>query len=160
MLSLEDPRWQQLRGGYKVLFDPRPLLIQLEGDPSAKNWGLLTEELFHQGDVGDASYAAVPQVVRIVLKHSPLHVGALTLVVLIEVARRSGGNPPVPEWLKTEYETAIEQLAREVLIRFEQLEDADLVRGALAILAVWKGQTECARAAALHSEEELKEILY
>jgi hypothetical protein len=160
MLSLDDPRWQQLCGGYRVPFDARPLLIQVERDPSPKNWGLLTEELFHQGDVGDASYAAVPQIVRIALKHSPLRVDALTLVILIEVARRSEGNPPVPEWLKTEYETAIEQLARETLIRFEQLENVDLVRGALGILAVWKGQTECARAAAFHSEEELKEILY
>jgi hypothetical protein len=160
MLSLDDPRWQQLYGGYRIPFDPRPLLIKIERDPSPKNWGLLTEELFHQGDVGDASYAAVPQIVRITLKHSPLHVEALTLVVLIEVARRSRGNPRVPEWLEAEYETAIEQLARETLIRFEQLESTDLVRGALGILAVWKGQTGCARAAALHSEEELQEILY
>jgi hypothetical protein len=160
MLSLDDPRWQQLCGGYRLRFDPRPLLVQVERDPSPRNWGLLTEELFHQGDVGDASYAAVPQIVRITLKHSQLHVDALTLVVLIEVARRSEGNPPVPEWLKTEYETAIGRLARETLIRFEQLESADLVRGALGILAVWKGQTGCARAAALHSEEEFKKILY
>jgi hypothetical protein len=160
MLSLDDPRWQQHYGGYRIPFDPRPLLIKIERDPSPKNWGLLTEELFHQGDVGDASYAAVPQIVRITLKHSPLHVEALTLVVLIEVARRSRGNPRVPEWLEAEYETAIKQLARETLIRFEQLESTDLVRGALGILAVWKGQTGCARAAALHSEEELQEILY
>ena len=159
MLSLDDPRWQQLCGGYKVPFDPRPLLAELERDPSAKNWGLLTEELFHQEDVGEASYAAVPQIVRIALKHSPLHVEALTLVILIEVARRSGGNPPVPDWLMTEYEAAIEQLAHEALIKFEQFESADLVRGALGIFAVWKGQTGCARAAAFHSEEELKEIL-
>ena len=158
MPTLDDPRWQQLCGGYRIPFDPRPLLIQIERDPSAKNWGLLTEGLFHQGDVGDASYAAIPEIVRIALKHSPLRVDALTLVVLIEVARRSGGNPPVPEWLETEYETAIAQLAREALIRFEQLENADLVRGALGILAVWKGQTGCARAAALFSEEELKAI--
>lgn len=159
MLSLDDPRWQQLCGVYRAPFDPRPLLIQIERDPSPENWRLLTEELFHQEDVGEASYAAVPQIVRITLKHSPLHVEALTLVVLIEVARRSGGNPPVPEWLKTEYETAIEQLARETLIRFEQLESTDLVRATLGILAVWKGQTECARAAAFYSEEELKELL-
>jgi hypothetical protein len=76
MLSLDDPRWQQLCGGYKVPFDPRPLLAELERDPSAKNWGLLTEELFHQEDVGEASYAAVPQIVRIALKHSLLHVNA------------------------------------------------------------------------------------
>src|SRR5215469_10265784 len=99
MLSLDDPRWEQLCGGYRIPFDPRPLLIQLEQDPSPGNWGLLTEELFHQGDVGESSYAAVPQVVRIALEHSPLPVEALTLVVLIEVSRRSGENPPLPEWL-------------------------------------------------------------
>ena len=54
MLSLDDPRWQQLSGGYRIPFDPRPLLIQIERDPSPKNWGLLAEELFHQGDIGDA----------------------------------------------------------------------------------------------------------
>jgi hypothetical protein len=159
MLNFDDPRWQQLCGGYRIPFDPRPLLIQLERDPSAKNWGLLTEELFHQGDVGDASYAAVPRIVSIALTHSPLRVDALTLVILIEEARRSGENPPGPDWLMTEYEAAIEQLAREVLIRFEQFESADLVRGALGILAVWKGQIGCARAAAFYSEEELKEFL-
>jgi hypothetical protein len=159
MPNFEDSRWQQLCGGYKIPYDPRPLLVQLERDPSAKKWALLTEELFHQGDVGDASYAAVPQIVRVALKHSPLRVDALTLVILIEQARRSGGNPPVPDWLMTEYEAAIGQLAREVLTRFEQFENADLVRGALGILAVWKGQTECARAATFYSEEELKELL-
>jgi|SRR5690242_3474105 hypothetical protein len=159
MLNFDDPHWQELCGGYRVPYDPRPLLVQLEHDPSARNWGLLTEELFHQGDVGEASYAAIPQVVKIALKHSPLHVEALTLVVLIEVARRSARNPPIPEWLRIEYEGAIERLAHEVLIRFEQLENADLVRGALGVLAVWKGQTGCARAAAFHSEEELEEIL-
>jgi hypothetical protein len=51
MLSLDDPRWQQLYGGYRIPFDPRSLLIKIERDPSPKNWGLLTEELFHQGDV-------------------------------------------------------------------------------------------------------------
>jgi hypothetical protein len=71
MLTLDDPRWQQLLGGYKVPFDPRPLLAEIERDPSGKNWGLLTEELFHQGDLGDASYAAVPQIARIALTRSP-----------------------------------------------------------------------------------------
>jgi hypothetical protein len=159
MLSLDDPRWQQLCGGYRIPFDPRPFLIQIERDPSSKNWELLIEGSYHQGDVGEASYAAVPQIVRIALKHSPLDVDALTFVTRIEVARRSERNPPLPDWLRTEYESAIEQLAREALIRFEQLGSVDLVRGALGIIAAWKGQTECARAAAFFSEEELKELL-
>jgi hypothetical protein len=159
MLSLDDPRWQQLCGGYKVPFDPRPLLIQLERDPSAKNWGLLTEELFHQGDVGDASYAAVPQIVRIALTRFPLDANALTLVTVIEMARWSQGNPPIPHWLTDEYESAIERLAGEALNQFAQLEDVDAVRGAIGIIAVWRKQLGCARAAVLYSEEELKELL-
>ena len=115
MLSLDDPRWQQLSGGYRIPFDPRPLLIQIERDPSPKNWGLLAEELFHQGDIGDASYAAVPQIVRIALTRFPLDANALTLVTVIEMARWSQGNPPIPHWLMDEYESAIERLAGEAL---------------------------------------------
>ena len=66
MLSLDDNRWSDLTGGYKTQFDPRPLLLELETTPdSATAWHELWEELHHQGDVGSASYAAIPQLVRI-----------------------------------------------------------------------------------------------
>jgi hypothetical protein len=138
----------------------RPLIIQIERDPSKKNWGLLTEELFHQGDVGDASYAAIPQIVRIALTRFPLDMNALTLVTVIDIARWSEGNPPIPNWLTDEYESAIERLASEALNQFAQLNDVDAIRAAIGIIAAWKKQPRCARAAVLHSEEELKEILY
>src|SRR3954465_9147771 len=123
MLSLDDPRWQQLCGGYRIPFDPRPLLAEIERDPYIKNWGLLAEELVHQGDVGDASYAAVPQIARIALTRFPLDTNALTLVTVIEIARWSQGSLPIPDWLTNEYELAIERLAGEALNLFAQLED-------------------------------------
>jgi hypothetical protein len=69
MLSLDDKRWQDLEGSYRTRFDPRPLLSELEADKNAKAvWHDLWEELHHQGDVGVASYAAVPHLVRIYRK--------------------------------------------------------------------------------------------
>jgi hypothetical protein len=66
MLSLDDNRWNGLTGGYKYPFDPRPLLTKLETESdTAIVWDELWEELHHQGDVGDASYAAAPHIVRI-----------------------------------------------------------------------------------------------
>ena len=66
MLSFDDERWNHLTGGYKTPFDPRPSLRKLENqDDSVAAWEELWEELHHQGDVGDASYAAVPELVRI-----------------------------------------------------------------------------------------------
>ena len=66
MLSFDDERWKHLMGGYKTPFDPRPSLRKLENQQdTASAWEELWEELHHQGDVGDASYAAVPELVRI-----------------------------------------------------------------------------------------------
>ena len=66
MLSLNDERWQNLDGGYRTQFDPTSLLSQLEsGQGSKAAWHELWEGLHHQGDVGEASYAAVPHLVRI-----------------------------------------------------------------------------------------------
>jgi hypothetical protein len=65
MLNFNDQRWEHLTGGFKIPFDPRPCLRQIEStqntDDARKE---LWEELHHQGDVGSASYAAVPELVR------------------------------------------------------------------------------------------------
>ena len=66
MLELEDERWDGLKGGYRVPYDPRPALRKLyaQEDVGAA-WEDLWQGLYHQGDVGEASYAAVPHLVRI-----------------------------------------------------------------------------------------------
>ena len=66
MLSLDDNRWTTMRGGYKMPFDPRPLFARLEtGLETQTVWSELWNEPHHQGDVDEASYAAVPHLVRI-----------------------------------------------------------------------------------------------
>jgi hypothetical protein len=65
MISLDDVRWSNMTGGYKSPFDPRPLLKKLATDSDTTEvWHELWEELHHQGDVGEASFAAAPFLVR------------------------------------------------------------------------------------------------
>lgn len=65
-LDFGDERWPGLRGGYRIPYDPRSALCSLEqGKDVEAAWQELSTELYHQGDVGEASYAAVPHLVRI-----------------------------------------------------------------------------------------------
>jgi hypothetical protein len=66
MLPLNDERWRSLDGGYRIPYDASVALRALEhaGDLQPV-WDELWNELHHQGDVGIASYAAVPPLVRI-----------------------------------------------------------------------------------------------
>lgn len=74
MLSFADKRWSDLKGGYRMKFDPRPFLSSIETDEDTDAaWHELWEELHHQGDVGDASYAAVPHLVRIPRLRGVIH---------------------------------------------------------------------------------------
>lgn len=63
LLSLDDPLWPALEGGYGVPYDASLALKALKAGEDV--WHELWEELHHQGDVGVASYAAVAQLVDI-----------------------------------------------------------------------------------------------
>lgn len=54
-----------MEGGYRLPYDPRPALDRLATVDVAAAWAELWQELYHQGDVGEASYAAVPELVRL-----------------------------------------------------------------------------------------------
>jgi hypothetical protein len=53
MLSLDDNRWNNLTGGYRMKCDPRPLLAQLESEQTREAaWHGLWEELHQSGRRG------------------------------------------------------------------------------------------------------------
>jgi hypothetical protein len=104
-----DVRWEELEGGYRHAYDVRPALARLSaGDPRA--WEELWEELHHQGDVGEASYAAVPGLVSICSDHRPADWNLYALSATIEQARHTGDNPPLPAWLAEDYALAWKRL--------------------------------------------------
>lgn len=159
MISLDDARWSNMTGGYKMPLDPRPLLSRLETehDP-AMVWKELWEELHHQGDVGDASFAAVPFLVRIYQQRDVIDWNTYAIVAIIELARTQGENPDVPEWIAEDYFRAIRKLAEIGTKEVMRAEAADDVRAILGLVAIEKGLRTHGRFLVNYSEAEMIDI--
>jgi hypothetical protein len=159
LLNLNDTRWQNLDGGYRTRFDPRPLLSHLETNKGAKAaWHELWEGLHHQGDVGEASYAAVPHLVRIYRGRGAIDWNTYAIVAVIELARDEGKNPKVPKWLEEDYFQAIRDLAEIGAVEILRTKNAEEVRAILSILAISAGARIHAKFLVAYSAEELLEI--
>jgi hypothetical protein len=159
MLTFADDRWANLVGGYRTIFDPRPALRSLDANERVSEaWNELWEELHHQGDVDEASYAAVPQLVQIHSKRGLADWNTYALVAVIELARGKGKNPEVPGWLKEEYFVAIQELAKLGAAEVLSTTKPEEIRAILSVLALAKGARVHARFLLEYSEEELSEI--
>jgi hypothetical protein len=159
MLDWDDFHWMGLDGGYRMRFDPRLLLMKLEsGESSAAIWDSLWDELHHQGDVGEASYASVPHLVRIYRNSSRIEWNTYAIIAIIELARNAGGNPDVPEWLKDDYFSAIRQLAETGMEQVLHAKDPETIRAILSVLAIERGLRHCGKILINYSEDELLEI--
>jgi hypothetical protein len=159
MLNLDDERWKSLSGGYRTKFDPRPLLSKLEsGEDATVAWHDLWERLHHQGDVGEASYAAVPHLVRIHRQRGVVDWNTYGLVAVIELARTEMQNPPIPDWLEKDYFRAIRELAEIGSVEFWRGTNPEEIRAILSILALARDARITARFLLEYSEEELLEM--
>ncbi len=159
MPNLDDDRWPQLRGGYRTPFDPRRLIAMLQSNTdSSKVWDELWNELHHQGDVGEASYAAVPHLVRIYLATQTIDWNTYALVATIELARGKGGNPEVPDWFSAEYFRAIQDLAGKGLKEIASAKSDEEVRTILSVIALWKGARTHARMLLDFSDDEILDL--
>jgi hypothetical protein len=159
MLSFDDERWNQLTGGYKIPFDPRPSLRKLESQQdTAAAWEELWEELHHQGDVGDASYAAVPELVRIHHTGVAADWNLYAIVAIIELARTETQNPEVPDWLREDYLCAIQELARMGAKDILSAEESETKRAVLSVIAIAKGLRKHGKFLVAYSEDELLEM--
>jgi hypothetical protein len=150
MLSFDDERWNHLTGGYKTQFDPRASLRKLENQQgTADAWQELWEELHHQGDVGEASYAAVPELVRI-------HRNAM--VATIELARTESENPEVPDWLQEDYFRSIQELAQMGTKEILAVGETETKRAILGVIAIAGGLRTHGKFLVKYSEDELSEM--
>lgn len=130
---------KQYNGGYGIPYDSEPAIEKLStshDEAIAELW----ENLYHQGDVGLASYAAVPALVQ---------AGELSLTAAIEVARNSGSNPELPETLRKEYEHALKQALGS------NPKDEEQLLGFYIIHASINGQLRLAKALFLMDIEEV-----
>ena len=128
-----------LFGGYKIPYDATKALDALSSD-RAHAMSELWENLYHQGDVGTASYAAVPTLVEY---------GEFALVAAIEVARHEGGNPSIPSELASKYHSALENVLKSMP------KDEEQYQGYYAIHACANNQIRLAKAISVMSVNEI-----
>jgi len=153
MLELDDPRWSSLKHAYGPASDTPDLLRLLSASPQPKAgyksepWFTLWSSLCHQGDVYEASYAALPHVVDIACSSvGPLDFGFFQLPAAIEIARCNGKGPRLPDYLAEVYFLGVARLMESVAIHRNDPWDSDMLLSAICAQAVAKGHIRQAEA--------------
>lgn len=160
MIPEDDARWTSLRGGYRVPYDPRPALAKLRADGDDREaWRELWNELHHQGDVGEASYAAIPVLAELRATGKPSLPNLYALVATIEVERHRKANPPLPEWLASAYSDAWRTFLEFALSDLKASTEPQTVQSALAVAALAKGLLEVGALLWYHDADTLEEFL-
>lgn len=155
--------WSALEGAYKLPYDPSRAFKQLTYATSSEEiqtaFAGLWDNLHHQGEVGTASYVAVPELVRLCLDKKSLDWNFISLCVLIESCRLDERNPEVPAEFAQEYFDALANFERYLLVNFKNITDQHALRCTLALFAILHGQPGLGKAIHLLDEELLHEFL-
>lgn len=163
MLSLESNRWSELQHAYGDASNIPALLSQLINLPSsngdAEPWFSLWSALAHQGDVYDASFAAVPHVIHAAASN-PLKADAVyfQFPAWVEICRKKNGLE-LPRELSQAYLDALSRLPSLVAQAAAREWDADFLQCALAAISAAKGQTVIAEAALELSPDIAEEFM-
>jgi len=160
MLSFDDPRWDDLQGGYRMRYDPRPTLRKLErGDDIPGCWEELWGELHHQGDVGLASYAAIPHLARLARSLPPDDWNVFGLVGTISILAGQNQNPKIPDWMEPAHTQALHDLAEVARDRVGGATDKSLVTSCLGLIALSAGLPHHAELLLHFEDDEVAEFL-
>ena len=151
MLHLDSPRWRQLTHAYGSASDVPGWLNQLAVLPSSEGqnepWFSIWSALAHQGDVYEASYAAVPHVIEALAKSpATADMSFFHFPVWIEICRAKGG-PPIPRDLEDSYLAALKRFPALVAKASEEKRNAESVGCLMAAIAVAHGQLTMAEVA-------------
>lgn len=144
MIPLSDLKWKDFDGGYRDQYDASVPLSRLESEAEGLDsiWSELWENLYHQGDVGVASYAAIPHLARIIRSRKILDYNPFALTVAIELARGRGNNPGLPDWLTGDYHQALGDIAKYGCDNLDGEWDSSILKSVLALIAIIKGNRD------------------
>jgi len=159
MIQLDDKRWKEFDGGYRIPYDASVPLIRLEQATTPKEidaiFSELWNELHHQGDVGLASYFSLPHLIRIAKEKELFNFNVFGLVATIEIERHRD-NPPLPKEFETEYLQSLRDGIPELVkIGLAKTWDLTLASTVLSALAVSKGHLTMADAISKMEDEKL-----
>jgi hypothetical protein len=162
-MELDDRIWATLQGGYKIPYNASKPLKKLRDATRQNEFAVIFAELWdnlhHQGDVGIASYLAIPQLVSICINKKSLDWNFIGLCVVIENCRLDGNNPELPEEYHNSYFESLSQLERYLLLNFKSITDQTALRLSLALFATVNGQPDLGKAIEILEEDVLQEFL-
>lgn len=162
-MDLDDIIWRKLQGGYKMVYDASRPLKKLKAADRQDEMKVIFEELwenlYHQGEVGTASYLAVPHLVEICIEKKSLDWNFIGLCVRIENARLQENNPELPDEFQDFYFEGLSRLEHYLLQNFKNITDQTAIRLTLALFATINGQPALGKAIELLDEDVLTEFL-
>jgi hypothetical protein len=150
--------WSRLTDAYGDTYDPRPALDTIRNGNADQACDELWQRAHHQGDLGTAAYAIVPELVRLMAEATEPDWRVYALIATIEERRKAGGNPSIPDWLAQSYEAAMREVVLPALAHLGAAENDAEVRSLLAVLAHAKGQPTIGTIA-LWTEDEREDAL-
>ncbi|MGE5563963.1 MAG: hypothetical protein ACM3ZV_11770 [Bacillota bacterium] len=150
--------WSQLTDAKGDPYDPRAALKAIASGDADHGYDELWQRVHHQGDLGTAAYAVVPDLVRLMSHRAKPDWRAYALIAIIEERRKADRNPNIPDWLEGPYVTAMREVVEPALSHLRDVDDDADVRSLLAVLAHAKGQPTVG-AFALWTEDERQEAL-
>lgn len=140
MIPLSSEIWKELGGGYRIKYNPVDALKKLYESPHDEAaWHELWNELHHQNDVGQASYAAVPHILEIERRAEKLNWNGFALIAQIEFCRPTN-EPPRAGEIADGYKRAWDELLTVVANHQDRDWDGDLTPCILSCIAYSRGQ--------------------
>ena len=162
-MDLDNKIWATLNGGYKIPYNASRPLKKLRDTTQQEDLEVIFTELWdnlhHQGDVGIASYVAVPQLVSICINKKSLDWNFIGLCLLIENCRLEKHNPELPSEYQDAYFQSLNEFERYLLLNFKGITDQIALRLTLALFATVNGQPGLGRAIEILDEDLLPEFL-
>lgn len=163
MTNLEDRIWLTAHGGYRIPYNASLPLRKLRDASRPDEFGhILTElwdNLHHQGDVGLASYLAIPHIVSIGIERRSLDWKFIGLCTLIENCRIDERNPEIPPEYQDLYFDSLKELEKYLLLNFKNITDQTSLRLALALFATLNGQPDLGKAIGILDEDVARELV-
>src|ERR1700722_193510 len=97
LMPLEHSHWATYSGGYRSPYNVVPLIHRLNSEGTSGGfWNIVWNELDHQGDVGEASYALVPYLVDHQSRRQELDEQVFYFCAIVELQQPETRNPPIP----------------------------------------------------------------
>lgn len=146
LIDLDDPFWEKLDSGYDD-FDPRVrewVKTLMTNNFPESHWEFLWDELHHQNDVWESSYAVVPYLAKYAATYKKFSWQVFGFPVVVELARLDTDNPSMPPEIELSYFWAFKELARLAIELESWSEEQTPVISACIALA--KGQRLFSRA--------------